>query len=358
MRKHGWDILFVILLAALTLYVVLDTFVIERVLTAEGGEPSGLPLGASPSGSQPGRDAAGSGQAPGTDRSSGQISGQDPEQPSQTPGNDTEQPSQTPGNDNEHPSSQTEAQTFPSGPVITDDEYRDGSIRVVISRDREYGTNIYVADVTLSDLSYLKTAFARNTYGRNITATTSDMAASCGAVLAVNGDYYGSRERGFVLRNGRVYRTSGTAGQEDLAIMSDGSFLIVDEGKTTCEALAAAGALQVLSFGPGLIEDGAISVGLRDEVAKAAASNPRTAVGIIEPLHYVFVVSDGRTTGNAGLSLYELADFMLRLGVRTAYNLDGGGSSTLYFNGRVLNTTSSGGYKVSERKVSDIVYIG
>ena len=49
---------------------------------------------------------------------------------------------------------------------------------------------------------------------------------------------------------------------------------------------------------------------------------------------------------------------MQGLGVTTAYNLDGGGSSTLYFNGKVVNNPTTNGNTISERKVSDIVYIG
>ena len=87
------------------------------------------------------------------------------------------------------------------------------------------------------------------------------------------------------------------------------------------------------------------------------ASNPRTAIGKISDNHYVFVVSDGRTSESEGLSLYQLATFMKKLNCVTAYNLDGGGSSTLYFNGNIINNPVSMG-KSSERKVSDIVYIG
>ena len=90
------------------------------------------------------------------------------------------------------------------------------------------------------------------------------------------------------------------------------------------------------------------------------ASNPRTAIGQIDELHYVFVVSEGRTSDNAGLSLYQLAQFMKSLGCTTAYNLDGGGSSTMYFDGEVINDPTGGGRGSSggERKVSDIVYLG
>ena len=88
------------------------------------------------------------------------------------------------------------------------------------------------------------------------------------------------------------------------------------------------------------------------------ASNPRTAIGILEPLHYVFVVSDGRTEESEGLTLYELAEFMQSIGAATAYNLDGGGSSTIYFNGEVINNPTTDGKSIRERSVSDIVYVG
>ena len=88
------------------------------------------------------------------------------------------------------------------------------------------------------------------------------------------------------------------------------------------------------------------------------ASNPRTAIGIIDDLHYVFVVSDGRTDESEGLSLYQLATILEDLDVETAYNLDGGGSSTMYFNGEIVNTPVSMRRNSSERSVSDIVYIG
>ena len=116
-------------------------------------------------------------------------------------------------------------------------------------------------------------------------------------------------------------------------------------------------AQDVLSFGPALVENGEISVSVNDEVGRAKASNPRTAIAVIDELHVLFVVSDGRTNESEGLSLYELAVFLQSRGVQTAYNLDGGGSSTMVFNGRVVNNPTSG-RSIKERSVSDIVYIG
>ncbi len=91
---------------------------------------------------------------------------------------------------------------------------------------------------------------------------------------------------------------------------------------------------------------------------KSKASNPRTAIGIVDTLHYIFIVSDGRTSESKGLSLYELSEFMQKLNVQIAYNLDGGGSSTMYFNGNIINKPTTNGTTISERSVSDIVYVG
>lgn len=236
--------------------------------------------------------------------------------------------------------------------------YEDGEISITLTEYREEDTSIYVADIVLSSPEYLKTAFAQNSYGKNVTEKTSKIAEGANAILAINGDYYGAQEKGYVLRNGTLYRSEAEEGQEDLVIYEDGSFEIISEETITAEELLEQGAQELLSFGPALIENGTIAVTEEDEVGKAMASNPRTAIGILDDLHYVFVVSDGRTEESEGLSLLELAEFMDGLGVKTAYNLDGGGSSTMYFNGEVINTPTTNGRNIKERSVSDIVYIG
>ena len=188
---------------------------------------------------------------------------------------------------------------------------------------------------------------------------TSVIAEEVGAILAINGDYYGFRDEGFVMRNGYLYRDTPRSGygNDDLVIYEDGTFAIVDEANSDAQALADEGAVQIFSFGPGLVEDGEITVNEATEVEQAMRSNPRTAIGMIEPLHYLLVVSDGRTDESEGLTLMEIAQVMQDLGCQTAYNLDGGGSSTMWFMGEVVNVPTDG-RSIRERSVSDIVYIG
>jgi len=247
------------------------------------------------------------------------------------------------------------AQARPATTTSTD----DSAASVSLSTTRYENTSVYVVDLYADDVTSIMAALAEGTYGRNITETTSEMAEENSATVAVNGDFYGARSSGYVIRNGILYRdTAASDDQEDLVIYSDGGFDIVTEGSTTAEDLLDAGAWQVFSFGPGLIDDGAITVTTDSEVDQAMTSNPRTAIGKVSDGHYVLVVSDGRTSASEGLTLYQLATFMSeQLGCETAYNLDGGGSSTLYYDGEVVNNPTTNGDRISERSVSDIVYL-
>ena len=150
---------------------------------------------------------------------------------------------------------------------------------VTLKETDEYDTHIYIVDIQLSDISQLKTALAENTYGRNIKETTSEMAEAHDAILAINGDYYGFRNRGYVLRNGELYRDTSN-GNEDLVVLADGTFQIVDEDEVSAASLQEEGALQVFSFGPALMSNGKIKVSENTEVEQAKTSNPRTAIGM------------------------------------------------------------------------------
>lgn len=253
---------------------------------------------------------------------------------------------------------QTADTTQSDNAAITDTSYTDSKIQISIKKVRANDSDVYLADVQVTDASYLKTALAGNTYGRNIKDTTSEIAKESQAIFAINGDFYGFRDYGYVVRNGVVYRdTSGDT--QDLVIDAEGNLSIINESEVSLSDLTNADTAisQVLSFGPALIEDGKIVVDSSSEVSRAMGSNPRTAIGQISALHYVFVVSDGRTEESAGLSLLELAQVLKDAGCTTAYNLDGGGSSTMYFNGTVVNNPTDG-RNSGEREVSDIVYIG
>jgi exopolysaccharide biosynthesis protein len=248
--------------------------------------------------------------------------------------------------------------------VTTDTSYTSDSSNITISTvttgSGDSTVTYYVADVVLDDATTLQSAFANNSFGENITETTSAIAEANSAVFAINGDYYGFRDTGIVIRNGVVFRDEGA--RQGLAFYRDGTVKVYDETATTAEQLIAGGVWTTLSFGPSLLDNGEVAQGIEDVEVDTNFGNhsiqgeqPRTAVGIIDENHLVFVVVDGRSPGySAGVTMTGLARIMQGLGATTAYNIDGGGSSTMYFNGSLVNNPLG---ENKERGTSDILYI-
>ena len=323
MKKHLWAICFSVVLVAFSTYIALDTFVISSAYNNNATSMNTSMFSTI-------RESAGDDNKTAT-QSTDSLS----------------------SNSNTESGSQSETS---SKSDYSDADYSDDNITIKMTEYYENNTKIYVADVTVSSAEYLKTAFASDTYGKNVTDTTSSIAKSNNAILAINGDYYGVQQSGYVIRNGIVYRD--TAKDSDvLCIYANGTMEVVSDSEYTADELVKKGVWQAFTFGPALVENSTVTVGENDEVGRAMASNPRTAIGMIDTNHFVFVVSDGRTSESSGLSLYELGQFMQKLGVKSAYNLDGGGSSTMYCNGQVVNNPTTNG-RIKERGVSDIVYIG
>lgn len=247
---------------------------------------------------------------------------------------------------------------------VTDNSFTSGETSVEISTvttgSGENTVTYYVADVQLGDASVLRSAFANDSFGLNIIQTTSEIAEANDAVFAINGDYYGFRDTGIVIRNGVLFRDEGA--RDGLAIYRDGTVEVYDETATSGDELIANGVWQTLSFGPALVADGQVLTGI-DEVEvdtnfgnhSVQGSHPRTAIGVIDDNHLIFVVVDGRSEGySRGATMTELAQIMIDQGATIAYNLDGGGSSTMYFNGSLVNNPLG---RNEERGTSDILYI-
>jgi exopolysaccharide biosynthesis protein len=257
-----------------------------------------------------------------------------------------------------------EGQSAAQTPVWNEWNYQSEALTVSISKVTEGSgsstVTYFVADVVVSDASQLSSAFAKDSFGQNIIEYTSEIASNNNAVFAINGDYYGFRDDGIVIRNGVIYRD--VPARTGLAFYRDGSLRVYDETQTSAQELLDAGVWNTLSFGPALLVDSTIPANLTSVEVDTNFGNhsiqgnqPRTGVGILSNNHFVFVVVDGRSSGySRGVSLTEFAQIFKDLGCTTAYNIDGGGSSTMYFMGRVVNNPLG---KNRERGTSDILYV-
>lgn len=224
---------------------------------------------------------------------------------------------------------------------------------------RKHDLRFFVAHLYTQNPAQLQTAFAGEAYSKRSAEAPSDIAARHNAALAINGDYYNYKtDYGLIIRNGTLYRSGGSS-RDHLLILADGTFkglYAADYDKTAGEQYLADGVVQSFYFGP-LLVDGGQAITLPEEYIISTldtAREPRTAIGMVEPGHYVVIVADGRRNGwsEKGMTLQELQQLFVEQGCQVAYNLDGGGSTSLVVNGERLNRSSGS----RERDVSDIIY--
>lgn len=212
-----------------------------------------------------------------------------------------------------------------------------------------YGSTVSytLADIYISNIHCLQTAFAKDTYGIGYSETLSSMSARMKSVLAINGDSYSNnrhQNNGTIIRNGTVYRTKPST-EETCVLYRDGTMKIFAPDSFDPSAAIQDGAWQTWVFGPSLLDKSgkAKTKFLTWDYIKE--SHPRTAIGYYEPGHYCFLVADGRKTGAArGMYLEEMAQVFADLGCAAAYNLDGGQRSFM----TLQNNMASSPYKPSQ----------
>ena len=180
-------------------------------------------------------------------------------------------------------------------------------------------------------------------------------AADANALIAINGDSYFGFSDSFVFRNGEPYRRT-LEDRTDLCILyRDGRMETKKWGTFSARDVINSDPWQVWSFGPRLLEEDGSPRVIQNWIAY---ENPRTAIGYYEPGHYCFVIVDGRQIVDGdkgfsdGMTLTQLSRLMADLGCKAAYNLDGGGSAKMYFNGDVVTNCSN-----KKRVISDIIYL-
>ena len=226
--------------------------------------------------------------------------------------------------------------------------YQTNDVRIAIHRTQENSVTYFVADVYVRTIDALKTAFAKGSYGKNIYDEPLNTAQKNTAVLAVTGDYYSARSLGIVIRNGTLYRDA--PGNDTCLLYQDGTMKTYSSDELSLTDAITRGVWQAWSFGPALLDEAGNSIS--DFDSKLTDRHPRSAIGYYAPGHYCFVVVDGRQKGySIGMRLSELSSLMQRLGCKQAYNLDGGATAVMIFQGQIINQPYQGG-----RESGDIIY--
>ena len=109
----------------------------------------------------------------------------------------------------------------------------------------------------------------------------------------------------------------------------------------------------IISGGPYLVKDGKVYVDMTaQKLQSIGGRNPRSAIGYTADNNIILVAVDGREGSSIGMTLMELANFMQSIGCVGAINLDGGGSTVMYVNGKVVNKPQvTGGIPLSNAVV-------
>jgi len=245
------------------------------------------------------------------------------------------------------------APTAAEDSYISASEYQDDTLHVKIEEIQRDDSIYHVAYIDIADPSQLRTALSGDP-GASSKAKPSVIAKAYNAVIAINGDSYLYRGSGYIVRQGQLLRKSASLTLDMLIIDTAGDFHVVrkpTKAKIT-EALKANEIAQCFTFGPVLVDNSEVQTVYNTYGFAPQDRSPRTAIGQLGPLRYVLVVVDGRLEQSRGVTHKQLAEFMGSLGCTVAYNLDGGGSSTMVFHGQVYNSLSEG----EERDNSDIIY--
>lgn len=237
----------------------------------------------------------------------------------------------------------------------TENGYEDPSISVTIERGRIYDTNYVVARVKLQNASQIRTAMAQSYYSPSTDMGTT-IARRSNAVLAINGDFFSSRNNeGYVARQGKVYRTRCDNQVYDILIIDENGDLHILEKPDNAAVKAFEGTpINGFTFGPGLVVNGEVRRHEGDHFYAGEKPAQRMCLAQVGPLEYLCICSEGpEDPGSTGMTLDQFTDLVTSFeGVQNAYNLDGGSSTTMVFQNQKINSPDN----PKRRPLCDIIY--
>lgn len=247
--------------------------------------------------------------------------------------------------------------------------FQDDTIEVSGSYGRAFDTNYIVMHVKITDASQLRTAAAGKFTSQNATLGRT-IAKRQNAVVAFNGDFFAMDSYSVAIRQGQLYRNRPT-GEDLLFIDEHGDFHVLKDLKKKEQVEEAIASLEseygriinAFTFGPMLVENGVCSVpddqkyGYFNVGAQVYAQ--RISFSQIGRLEYLIIATEGPDNEQSrGMTLYEIAKTTEEVGRTFAengcilsYNLDGGSSSTIIFNGKKVNAPGA-----KSRNINDIIY--
>ena len=236
--------------------------------------------------------------------------------------------------------------------------YCDETILSIVWKEAIGNTVCTFAEVKIADGSQLRRTLAGDSYSSSIQLKASDMARAVNAVTAINGDFYAFRSIGVVVYKRELCRFAPSV-LDTCFFTASGEMLFAHAGELTDPAeterfIAENDVLFSTSFGPILVEDGRIRELYSYPVGEVFDYYARSAIGTTDRLHYILMVTSSENSWMYldGMYASTAAQIMYDKGCRQAYELDGGQTAVIVFDGTPANGIVYG----SERTMSDILY--
>ncbi len=224
----------------------------------------------------------------------------------------------------------------------------------------------YIAEIRSENEAMRTIAFNKERPGRT-NGLPEDMAIKNKVVYAQSGDFYSyrvanDRRTGVIIRNGEIIHSKthtkplmALPNLDTAAFFPNGDMRVFESYEHSAKEYIEMGATQVLSFGPILVRDGNINPVLYTNYTH---EEPRSAIGIIGPGHYIGMLVEGRTDFSDGCGLKFMAETLYDMGCIDALNLDGGGTAAMVFMGESVELGSGRGVSENARAIPDILTIG
>ena len=242
---------------------------------------------------------------------------------------------------------------------LSDTEYMDESIHVTVTTGKLHKVKTHMVHITIAHPSQIRTAMSTRRPNDHTYIKAVDIANGVNAIAAVNGDFFKYHHNiGYIVRQGEFYRNA-LNGLRDVLIIDDlGNFHAVrtpdkEQMQRYLEEEFPKGRQVINTFylGPVLVENGVVQEITTREFQQRYKMQ-RVAIVQLGELEYAIVECDGKTDGSYGMTMAAFAEYIRTLfpDCLLAYNLDGGGSTNVIFNGKRIHWTDGA------RKISDILY--
>ena len=248
-------------------------------------------------------------------------------------------------------------------PVLTENSYQSDRVAIFISRvvdDSKTLTNhtfnYFVADVYFQNMEDLRSAPAKSWDKIWTNDWLVDVAKKENAIFAVSGDFTLSRKVGLVIRNGEQLQAEHDEKRDVAVIYTDGRMETYLASEVPVEQILGDETVwQILGFGPELLDANGQPKTVFNDPNQVGHDNIRNAVGYYEPGHYCFVYVPYYKTRDryTCIDMEGLSQLMHQLGCTRAYNLDGGATAGMFFNGKLVSDKGLG----QSRQIHDFYYI-